>query len=335
MSKQLAPSNATTDHSMQWLRLRLFADSPFATPLRGDTLFGQLCWRIREAEGEAVLQQRLQGYQAQRPFLIISDPCAADHLPRPQVPNYLLGFDELDAKTRKSIKKRRWLPLTAIQTPLSQWAQQLCDDTSLLEGAGLPIEPLRHTGFQSHNSINRLTMTTGDGFAPYNSEQHWLHPQLGLDIYLLHDERISVETLIARLTEIGQLGYGKDASIGKGRFHLEHIDMPVWPHLEDASSWLTLAPCAPQGDAWSQTQCFYTPMVRFGRHGSALVIMGQPYKNPLLLADTAALLTPAESGMRQFVGNGLGGTGEISTIQPATVHQGYAPVIPVRAFTDC
>lgn len=334
MSEQLTASTPAVDHKMKWLRLRLFAESPFATPLRGDTLFGQLCWQIRHAEGETTLKDRLDGYCQQRPFAIISDPCVADHLPRPQAPNYLLGLDNLDAKKRKAVKNQRWLPLDAASEPLHQWANHLCDGPTVLERAGLTIAALRHTEFQPHNSINRLTMTTGEEFAPYSSEQHWLHPQLGLDIYLLHDERIDAETLLARLSEIGQLGYGKDASIGKGRFHLQRLAMPEWSHTNQANSWLTLAPCAPQGQTWSDEESFYSPMVHFGRHGSALVVMGQPYKNPLLLADTGALLTSNNRAARQFVGIGLGGNGTISTIQPATVHQGYAPVVPVLAFEN-
>lgn len=188
---------------------------------------------------------------------------------------------------------------------------------------------LQHTEFQPHNSINRLTMTTGDEFAPYSSEQHWLHPELGLDLYILHDERISTETLITRLNEIGLLGYGKDATIGKGRFHVQPLSMPSLPDPAESQLLLTLAPCVPQGGEWHEEISFYSPLVRFGRHGTNMVIQGQPYKNPLLLADTAALLAPQKPQHQPFVGMGLGGEGLISPAMPQTVHQGYAPVIGV------
>lgn len=86
-----------------------------------------------------------------------------------------------------------------------------------------------------------MTMTTGDEFAPYSSEQHWLNPELGLDIYILHDERISTEKLIVRLNEIGLLGYGKDATIGKGRFHVQPVVMPELPEPSESQMLLTLA----------------------------------------------------------------------------------------------
>ncbi len=330
MSELVARSDMTQGHPMHWLRIRLFADSPFATPLRGDTLFGQLCWRIREVAGEQALTQLLDGYLEQKPFVVISDPFAADHLPRPQAPAYLFGFDKLDAKKRKEVKGKRWLPLTALELPLHQWAHHLRSNEEVLKAAGHRIASLQQTEFQSHNSINRLTMTTGDEFAPYSSEQHWLHPELGLDIYILHDDRISAETLILRLNEIGLLGYGKDATIGKGRFHVQPLPMPNLPDSAESQMVLTLAPCAPQSGEWHQDNSFYSPMVRFGRHGTNLVIQGKPYKNPLLLADTAALLVPHKSQCQPFVGMGLGGDGVISPAMPQTVHQGYAPVVGVQ-----
>ena len=66
--------------------------------------------------------------------------------------------------------------------------------------------------------------------------------------------------------------------------------------------------------------------MRFGRHGGHQT--GSPYKNPLLLADSAALLTPATPPAGQlFCGQGLDG---LSLSLAATVHQGYAPVLPVH-----
>lgn len=329
MSESVTRSDITQRHQMHWLRLRLFADSPFATPLRGDTLFGQLCWRIREAEGETVLTQLLDGYLEQQPFVVISDPFPADHLPRPQAPSYRLGFDKLDAKARKQAKGKRWLPLAALTSPLHQWAEYLRSNHDVLESTDVKTASMQYTEFQPHNSINRLTMTTGDEFAPYSSEQHWLNPELGLDIYILHDERISTEKLIVRLNEIGLLGYGKDATIGKGRFHVQPVVMPELPEPSESQMLLTLAPSAPQSCEWNDALCFYSPLVRFGRHGSNLVIQGQPYKNPLLLADTAALMTPVKPHQQNFVGMGLGGNGIISAAMPQTVHQGYAPVFGV------
>lgn len=73
---------------------------------------------------------------------------------------------------------------------------------------------------------------------------------------------------------------------------------------------------------------------RFGRHGDIAAISGQPSKTPLLLADTGAVLTPAQFDDRLFTGAGLGGDGSLSnalpeTVRQGTVHQGYAPVVTI------
>jgi CRISPR-associated protein Csm4 len=50
----------------------------------------------------------------------------------------------------------------------------------------------------------------------------------------------------------------------------------------------------------------------------------------VLLADSAAGLTPASYEPRALTGQGLGGNGSLSRALPETVHQGYAPVIGVH-----
>jgi CRISPR-associated protein Csm4 len=56
---------------------------------------------------------------------------------------------------------------------------------------------------------------------------------------------------------------------------------------------------------------------------------GKPFKNPILLAQTAAVFftNPPQSG---FIGQGIGGQGELSKTIAATVHQGYAPIIAIQ-----
>ena len=54
----------------------------------------------------------------------------------------------------------------------------------------------------------------------------------------------------------------------------------------------------------------------------------KPWKNPILLADTAAVLTPrALDTGTLMTGQGLSA---LSHSIPGTVHQGYAPVVPIH-----
>lgn len=342
---------------MQTLRVTLTPQTAFATLLKGDTLFGQLCWAARHVLGEARLDALLQGYTGGTPFLVVSDAFPAGFLPMPKLPRHYwqLADEAQDSTARKMLKKRQWLPIAALGKPLSSWLDHAVGASLLATSNARHREQARsymveHS--QPHNTINRATSTTGTGeFAPYTVEQTWYRPGQALDVYALLDEtRLTAEELDSLLHYVGASGFGRDASTGLGKFTLDALTptpleellatrlgskaakslvIPMGEGLEH-NAWLTLAPCAPQGLAWDSTRCYYKPFTRFGRHGDIAAISGQPYKTPLLLADTGAVLTPAQFDDRLFTGAGLGGDGSLSNALPETVHQGYAPVVTIH-----
>lgn len=307
--------------------------SAFGTTLKGDTLFGQLCWALRNRQGEPSLNDLLVDYHRSRPFVVVSDALPSGHLPRPQLPTHCFTAS---AEDRKILKKRIWLPLAAFAHPVADWLAH-CVPSTAIPGGSVTQHP------QPHNSINRLTNTTGDGFAPYSMNQYWYAAQPdkksvpcpSLDIILVLDEsRLSPQDLRQALEDMGQVGFGRDASIGLGKFEVTDYQPSDGLIQADANAWLTLAPCAPQGLPWNETQCFYQPFTRFGRHGDVGVHLGKPFKTPVLLADTGAVLMPkSDSALtinQRFTGQGLGGNGQLSKALPTTVHQGYAPVVGIR-----
>jgi CRISPR-associated protein Csm4 len=152
-----------------------------------------------------------------------------------------------------------------------------------------------------------------------------------LDIYVvLDDARLAQKDLQQVLIDIGQLGFGRDASIGLGKFRVETVEPVTLPAPTSADAWLTLSPCAPQGLDLNPKRSFYQIFTRFGRHGDMAVHTGRPFKTPVLLAQTAAVLVPKQYQEQPFVGRGLGGDGVVSKAIPETVHQGYAPVVGIR-----
>ncbi|MDR3515409.1 MAG: hypothetical protein P4M00_06310 [Azospirillaceae bacterium] len=296
--------------------------SAFGSVLRGDTLFGQLCWAARYRQGEAGLRALLAGYTQGAPFLVVSDAFPAGHLPRPELPPRFWP-QAVKPEERKQWKRRRYLPASVFARPLAAG----------LEAAAAEAPPPRPFSPQSqaHNSIRRDTATTGEGdFAPYQLEQLWPAPGLRLDLHLVHDPvRLPLADLLALLTDVGATGYGRDGSLGLGRFEIEAHCGGRPSAISGANAWMTLAPTAPQGQAWHEERCFYRPFTRFGRHGGIGALM-RPFKTPVLLMDTGAVLTPATPDFKRYVmGIGLGGGGELSQVIPETVHQGYAPVMPV------
>ncbi|NEX22443.1 hypothetical protein G3480_19385 [Thiorhodococcus mannitoliphagus] len=191
---------------------------------------------------------------------------------------------------------------------------------------------LTETHAQPHNSIDRLTGTTGGAaFAPYTQEQLWFAPHLLLDLYLLIDQtRLTLAEARQLIEDMGRIGYGRDASIGLGKFELvgEPEPRPL-PLQSDANACFTLAPVAPQGLGFRADVSHYDVFTRFGRHGDQAVHTGRPFKAPVLLAQTGAVLSPDRLPEQPFIGQGLGGDASLSRAQgyEGTVQQAYTPWI--------
>ncbi|MCC7083014.1 MAG: hypothetical protein IT530_20295 [Burkholderiales bacterium] len=310
---------------MQTFKLTLQPRSPFGTALVGDTLFGQLCWALRLRRGEARLKELLRGYSGGEPFAVLSDAFPAGLLPRPAVPEAALGRTP-DPKARKEDKRRVWLPAADSHLPLAEWLALAREQES---SSRARIEVL------TQNTINRLTGTTGEGlFAPRQVERIVYATGATLDVYVVLDEnRLELAALREALGDIGAGGYGRDASAGLGKFEVVALESHAWP-VTNGKQAITLAPCAPQPEHLDANGCFYQPLTRFGRHGNVAVLSGSagPFKRPILMLRTAAFLTLHEP-VPPFHGTGLGGAQQpISGVIPATVHQGYTPLVPVNAF---
>lgn len=299
-------------------RITIEPQSYFHTPLKGDTLFGQLCWTIRHQLGEVALNDLLQGYTHGEPFAVLSDALPAGFLPRPAVPAAMLGFTTESPRSRKLAKTLQWLPWQKCEQPLGDWHLSL---------QALTEKPVR-SQVRTHNSLNRLTFTTGKGagFAPYDRTETWYRPGFQLQIWLWSDDRLESEMIVKLLSILGQTGFGKEASSGAGKFQVTGAEL-IERQVDGFRHFLSLGPCAPQGLKWYTQESYYTTFVRFGRHGDTAVHSGKPFKNPVLMADTGALLCPMIPQAKPVIGQGLGG---VSVALPETVHQGYAIALGVN-----
>lgn len=318
---------------MQTYTFRLKPLSAFSTEMLGDTLFGQLCWTIRNHHGETFLNELLEGYTEGRPFMVVSDAFPAGFIPKPSVPSWF--FDDANPELRKLLKKKVWMPLESIGLDLGQW-QSVCQSPSELLGSNGDGHWSKE-GAQPHNTINRLSGTTGNGdFAPYSVGVTHYSDQALFDCHIvLDEERFDVDALREALQNIGHFGFGKDATIGAGKFDVAaNYQSFSTPLVEGANASLSLAPCAPQGLGYDAKLSFYQPFTRFGRHGDIAVHQsGKPFKSPVLMAKTGSIFgVTNQSG---FIGQGLGAAKQkLSSAIPETVQQGYCPVVPLRVSRD-
>ncbi|UOG93399.1 MAG: hypothetical protein L3K52_06600 [Candidatus Thiothrix sulfatifontis] len=145
------------------------------------------------------------------------------------------------------------------------------------------------------------------------------------------ESKLTAETLTQLFEQMGNVGFGRDASVGLGKFEVQATTTQALPANPNANAVLTLAPSAPQGLNFDAANSYYQLFTRFGRHGGQAVQAGKPFKTPVLMAKTGAVFSSAQlSATTTFIGQGLGGNGQLSKQIPETVQQGYAPVIPIH-----
>ncbi|MFQ5455842.1 MAG: hypothetical protein ACE5EA_06525 [Nitrospirota bacterium] len=292
--------------------------SGFGTPIKGDTLFGHFCWQIAYDEtllGKS-LDELLNNYDSD-PFIVFSSayPKFDGNIyafKRPDLPLNSLFEPEPNKKeamkNRKKQKAKRWMLWKEGKQINSFKELDFTDDSGLLNLAHkIALEELQkqmkrtkpkgftvqHTQF--HNKINRLTSTTGEeGFAPFSVKQEVYFPQTELVIFAGIDESIDIEQVIKGLERIGDSGFGKDASTGLGRF-----DLGDWDKINlddffagDPDACYTLSPSVPEKNIYKRQ--FFSPFIRFGRHGDLLAKSGNPFKTPVIMADEGAVFVPKD-----------------------------------------
>lgn len=303
------------------LVLELKPLSAFASKPTGGMLFGHLVWAARERLSEDGVKTLLDGYLQGRPFAVLSDLLPKGFVPMPALPLAVLA-PNLAAGARKDLKAKRWLPEDALSRPVEEWAGRAKSSAQLRE-EGLGSS---ETAFV-HNSISRATGTTGKGaFAPYEVASESFLPEHRWSLHVvLDEERLSVETFLDLIRAVGMSGFGRDASTGMGRF--EVLASGVVKPFASAKSWVTLSAMAPQRGGWDPERCFYRPLTYFGRHGNDRALGSGVFKKPIVLAECGALLTLREPSAKGYAGQGIGGHSAFAD----TVHQGYAPMLPVSA----
>lgn len=299
---------------MQLIRFDLRIESAFATPPKGDTLFGQLCWLILQRYGENRLKALLEGYTDNQPFMIVSDFLAKNHIQLPPIPRWMIDPASYDIAQRKQIKNRVMVDIDTFR-----------DNGFRLDAPTLMTAKDKHDflpegEIQMRVKINRLSGTTGTGFDPFANIRYDYHENTNAAFYLLFDtERIALSDIVATIESMAMTGFGKDATIGRGRFRILSYDSLRW-EAHEANAMITLSPSVLGEQGFEEV--YYEPFTRWGKHGGYLANSDRVWKNPVLMADTFACIV---SNPKPFVGHGVGG---ISEAIRESVHQGYAITLP-------
>ena len=279
--------------------------SNFATSLKGDTLFGQICWAIRYTFGNDKLESLLSTYETS-PFLVVSDGFAKGYVPKPSLPSNLLGENN---DLKKENRKKVWLKLEELQN--GDFLKALKDEDVL---------NINKTTIVVKNSLNYKTFSTDDSgvFSPYGESETIISPR---DIYFLIDTNtFSLEELKQTIKTLSLMGYGKNTSIGKGFF--EFSDFEEINLRNNSKTFMTLSPSVLESQSIKES--FYEPFTRFGKHGAG--INANPFKKPILMANSGAVVVFEDNYDKPYIGKAIKGHSSFEN----TVHQGYSIIIPIK-----
>lgn len=288
--------------------------SPWGTPLRGDTLYGLILFRIGEEEGVEKLRQTLTAFRENRPPFIVSSAIPENTLfapalapaPRENFRNWTdkgAFCDKAGKKLAlrealnlyKKFRKTPYIPLgvwqkhadaLSVRTLVASFCKGEWDD----EACGSQQKPFSKSGVEPHVTIARNTGSALEGGLFVDTLTYF---RAGARLHL-YAETAEPDRLLHYLERIGNLGFGKNASTGKGRFAVEH-DAAFDPAslASSGTKRLLLSPCA-ASDMRSLDGCY---AVEVKRGKAALHIAGgNPFKNPILCVREGAVLSSLPNG---------------------------------------
>jgi len=348
---------------MQWFDITLKVQSALGTPLSADTLFGHLCWGIRYGQGEPALATFLNEYAAGTPPLLLSDPypigfwqMPALPRPRPDQEEQLVKIIASQDKTTlsshlcgcpifariKGIKpnpvdtfdilkwlyKLRWLPHDVLNATINQLHSASILNWFLAHGCGQPVMPKETV--VPHNTINRLSGTTGDEGSFFFTRELQIDPANPPVFHLLAGSpRYGADDINALMTIALEAGYGKYKSRGKGKVVVEKVVPTTLPAAQNPNAVMLLAACVPAQD--DPTDGYWKLMTKHGKLGGDWAVgphpsgLHNPYKKPLVMLAAGAILKT--DAPRPYYGRLVD---NIHPDFPEVRHYGLSPAIPVR-----
>jgi len=192
---------------MQVHRILVRPRGPWATPWHADTIWGSLCWALRDLEGGSALSDFLDDSAGAAPPLIVSDAFPGDLLPFP----HGAPFDFVENEKVKP----HWCEAPAFMT----WAEGRMPSITLPRDRQLPYKPYSLLRAQR----NRVTDAAEEGKL-FEIDQFSFNlamfPDGGyLTIYFRCAEDFAPR-LAACWEVLAARGFGKRASVGLGAFEI-------------------------------------------------------------------------------------------------------------------
>ena len=282
---------------MKLHRLTLRLQSPLGTPLAGPTLFGQLCWIRHDGWGAAALSDWLSDPAR---MWRVSDGFPHDFLPKPLCSAPARPESGQTPRRSEDFKARKKL----VFVRRDQWlAHRESWDEAEIPLAAMRKDPALPRRL-AHNVVDRHGRGTLDEGGLFFTDEDWRFASPGraedalVDIYVEADA--PQDEIAGMFAALGESGFGRDASTGRGRWKVETIAADE--ALADGGPATT-----PSARRMTLTRGILTPETmrdalwrvqpHFGRTGPQLALAGtSPFKRPVLLIEPGATFTPANDG---------------------------------------
>lgn len=263
---------------------------PFKNELHSDTLFGLLCWAIRQVFSEAQLVGLLSRFKAGEPPFLISSAFPyrqegerREHfLPRPLLrPASFDGLsDREEMRQRKEFKRARWI----LADQFAEFLQgRLTEQQYYESGAWKSMRSPRVRRVDRLRSrIDRLSGTTdGEGIL-FASPEYWVEGG-GLYFLLKGPETEIVEKSLAFLEDFG---WGGGNAAGYGQFRTRVEEGTLFAEAAEPNRFVTLSlyhPTAAELAHYQQGEIWYELVRRKGKVGGHFLQAGDFWKRSMLM----------------------------------------------------
>lgn len=258
--------------------------------LHSDTLFGLLCWAIRQVFSEEELVRLLKRFaDGDPPFLISSAfPCRQEEgkvmhfLPRPLLPPMEMKAELSpgEAQKLKEFKRLRWIP----EEHFSGFLQGRYSEGEYYaaEEWGKIKQPVIRRIDRLRARIDRLSGTTDGAGTLFTAPEY--RPQDGVLYFLLKGKEVGmVERCLGFLEDFG---WGGGNSIGHGQFRTRVEERVIFTEPETSDRFVVLSLYHPyqeelahfrQGDAW------YELVMRKGKVGGHFLHVPDFWKQSVMM----------------------------------------------------
>ena len=284
--------------------------SPVITSFQSDTIFGHICWAIRflYQDGENKLRGFLNDYDVDKehPPLLVSNGVPLGYLPKPIIPpitqnelDVFVGKENRIANSFKikTIKKLPFILKDSFEqlqmgtvTPFTLFKKMDTDYATIMNDLAN-----EQSMVVQHNTVNRMEGKVKQGL--YAQEETFYDTKAGKFVIYLKTYYFSCEELKNIFTFIGEGGFGRDKSTGKGYFTSEVNEGIDIREAENPNAFMTLSSFIPKEN--DPVNGYYHTLLKYGKLGGLYAkgtpeVNNNPFKKPLIMFSAGSIFYDKE-----------------------------------------